>query len=122
MRRALANVSVGRKLTLVSMTTAVVVLVLVCVAVLGFEFSSYRHKMDRDTAILADVVGANCTAALSFSDKSTALESLRALRANRHVTSACVYDKSGAPFAEYERKAHEGGCPPRSLGEGLWNG
>jgi signal transduction histidine kinase/CheY-like chemotaxis protein len=122
MRRALANVSVGRKLTLVAMTTAVVVLVLVCVAVLSFEFNSYRQKMDRDTAILADIVGANCTAALSFGDKSAALEALRALRANHHVTNACVYDKTGAPFAEYERKVHAGGFPPRSPGDGQWNG
>jgi signal transduction histidine kinase/CheY-like chemotaxis protein len=122
MKSPLANVSLGRKLTLVTMTTTVIVLVLACVSVLGVEFASYRNKLDRDTAILADVVGANCTAALSFSDKSAALEALRALRANQHVTAACVYDKQGAPFADYQQRAHVSDCPKRSPGEGTWNG
>ncbi len=114
----LANMSLGRKLTLVNMATTVAVLVLACASVLGFEFAAYRGQMDRDTAILADVVGANCTAALSFNDKAAALEALKALQANQHVNAACVYDKTGWPFAEYEPHPKAEHCPRRAPAPG----
>ena len=125
MMRRLADLSIGRKLTLVTMATTVAVLGLAFVSVLGFEFASYRSIINRDTAILADVVGSNCTAALSFHDKAAALYALRALQANRHVTAACVYDRTSAPFAEYARKGGAERCPGRAPAFGFtggWNG
>ncbi len=122
MRAFLANLSLGRKLTLVTMATAVTALGLACVAILSFEFASYRGALDRDTAILADVVGSNCTAALSFHDKTAALEALKALHANHHVTSACVYDKTGAPFTDYEFAAGSELCPRQSPAAGISSG
>jgi len=66
---------------------------------------------------MADVIGANSAAALSFKDKAAANETLAALKAEPYVISACLYDKSGLPFATYYRSESEKADPPKIAGE-----
>ncbi|HTR97724.1 MAG TPA: response regulator [Candidatus Acidoferrales bacterium] len=116
MRSLLANLSLRRKLTLVAMTTSVTALVLACFAVLGLDQWTFRRSMTRDLAILADVIGANCTGALSFHDRAAADEALSALRAQPHVVSAGIFDHNGEPFAEFERGGRGTRLTPRHVG------
>jgi signal transduction histidine kinase/CheY-like chemotaxis protein len=102
--RALANLSIRKKLTLIMMLTSGVALVLTCGAFLGYEFTTYRGGMERDLSILADVIGSNSTAALTFNDADAARDQVGALRAQPHVVSACIYRKDRRPFATFERR------------------
>ena len=59
--------------------------------------------MERELRLVADLIGTNSSAALSFSDPEAASETLAALKTDPHVIAACVYKKDGASFATYVR-------------------
>jgi len=99
----LQNLNLRHKLTLITMLTSVVVLVLACGSFLGYEMLTFKRTLTRDLAILGDVIGDNCTAALTFGDNEAAKGVLGSLRAQRHVLSACVYGPEGRPFATFRR-------------------
>src|SRR5262249_55129682 len=100
------------KLTLLNMLTSVVVLVLACGAFLGYELLTFKRTLTRDLATLGDVIGDNCTAALTFGDNDAAKGVLGSLRAERHVLSACVYGPDGRPFATFNRETGGGKAWP----------
>ncbi len=72
-------------------------------------------ELDSRLATLGDVIGQNSTAALDFTDKKAASETLAALRHERQVISACLYDAKGSLFSEYERDGAVAPCA-RELG------
>src|SRR5580704_892453 len=97
------NSSLQRKLTFVIVCTSLVGL---CIACLSFEFyerTSFRSAMTSQLSALADILGANTAASLAFSDRKSAQDMLAALRAERHIVAACLYDNRGKVFAEYRR-------------------
>ena len=51
------------------------------------------------------MIGQNSTAAIDFSDRKAAAEVLGALRREPPVVAACLYDKRGLLFSEYQRDA-----------------
>ena len=102
---SLVNVKLRHKLTVLTMLTSVVALVLACGAFLGYELLTFERTMNRDLAILGDVIGDNSTAALTFGDNEAASGVLASLRAQKHVIAACVYGPDGAPFANFRRDA-----------------
>jgi signal transduction histidine kinase/CheY-like chemotaxis protein len=115
----LRHLSIRRKLTLIMMMTSVVALLLACGAFIVYEQITYRRTMMRDLSLLADVIGANSTAALTFHDADAARDQVRALRAQSRVVSACIYGKNGAPFATYRRgDVAAGAWPARAEAEG----
>ena len=103
----LHNLNLRHKLTLITMLTSVVVLVLACGSFLGYELLTFKRTLTRDLATLGDVIGDNCTAALTFGDNEAAKGVLGSLKAQHHVLSACVYGPEGRPFATYRREAGE---------------
>ena len=109
---SLRGLRLRHKLTLITMLTSSVVLVLACGAFLGYEKVTFERTMSRDLAILGDVIGDNSTAALTFSDRDAARGVLASLRAQKHVTSACVYGTDGHPFATYQRDSGPGSAWP----------
>ncbi len=114
----LIHLKLRHKLTLVTMLTSVVVLVLACGAFLGYELLTFQRTMNRDLAILGDIIGDNSTAALTFGDNEAATGVLASLRVQQHVISACIYGPDGLPFASYRREAgDEPLWPARALTE-----
>jgi len=101
--RRLMNMSIRRKLTLLMLLTSVVALLLACGSFLTYDVATFRRKLALELSVLADVIGSNSTAALTFDDAGAARDALGALRAHAHVVSACVYAKDGQPFATYLR-------------------
>jgi signal transduction histidine kinase/CheY-like chemotaxis protein len=102
--RLLPRLSLTRKLTAISIVTAVVALMLACITLVLYDISSSRRRVIRDTDVLAEVVGANSTAALAFRDASAASETLRAVvAADNHVVYAAILLPDGTRFAEYHR-------------------
>jgi signal transduction histidine kinase/DNA-binding response OmpR family regulator len=66
-------------------------------------YDNYTFRKDKadDIRMLAEVIGANSTGALSFQDAEAAGDVLKALRFKANVTAACIYDRKGSPFALY---------------------
>ncbi len=50
---------------------------------------------------VADIVGANCTAAITFNDAKAATEILSSLKAKQHIVSAILILPDGSVFARY---------------------
>src|SRR5881397_495744 len=95
--------TIKRKLTLIIMLTCCVALIVACAAILIFEIAGTRQILRHNTQVMADVIGANSSASLSFKDKTAATETLAALRAEPYVLSACLYNQEGEVFATYYR-------------------
>lgn len=110
--RPLRDVSIKRKLTLIIMLTSGVALLLACAAFVTYDLVLFRRSLTRNLAVLADIIGANSTAALSFDDPATAEEILAALSAEQHIVTASIYTRDGAVFATYVRNDRKGAVVP----------
>ncbi len=97
------NVSIKRKLTLIIMLTSSIALVLACIAFSVYELRIYRDATAHELATMAQMIGANSIAALTFEDKRVAEDTLSALSVDDRVIVACIYAKDGAVFACYSR-------------------
>src|SRR5687767_15378014 len=111
MRKWVFASSIKRKLTLIIMLTCSVALVVACAAILYFEHAGTKQILEHNTQVMANVIGANSAAALSFKDKKAATETLAALRAEPYVLSACLYDRGGEAFATYSRLGVKASAP-----------
>jgi signal transduction histidine kinase len=100
----LRDAPIQRKLTLIIMLTTSVALLLACAAFVSYELVTFRGAMVRELSILAEVIGANSTAALAFNDDSSAEETLAALSADQHIVTGYIYAKDGRVLAEYQRR------------------
>ncbi len=89
------------------MLTTSVALLLTGVALIVYELAVYRSVMTRELMSLADVIGANSAAALTFNDPRAAEETLSALRKDPRITLAAIYTKEGKAFAAYRRQQLE---------------
>lgn len=108
--KALANFSIKRKLTVIIMLTSTVALLLACLAFLSYELITFRSAIVQNLSTLAEVIGANCRAALVFNDRKSADETLAALAAEPHIVSAEIYEaNSSTPLALYFRDGKKNG-------------
>lgn len=112
MIKSLFGSTIKRKLTLIIMLTCSVTLILACAAILIFEHAGTKQVLKHNTQVMANVIGANSSAALSFKDKNAAKETLSALRAEPYVLSACLYAHDGQVFATYYREGVRPTAPP----------
>ncbi|MEO8102574.1 MAG: response regulator [Betaproteobacteria bacterium] len=95
--------SVRRRLMLMMMLTVLAVLALATFAFLISNALEARRALARELDTLAEVVGVNSAAALSFGDRNAAAENLSALRAHPDVLVAGLFTVRGELFAEYFR-------------------
>ena len=98
---SLKDTPIRRKLMMVILLTSGVVLLLTCAAFIAYELLSFRQTMVRNVSILGEVIAANSTAALAFANQDDATEVLAALKAERHIVAASLYDTNGELFAKY---------------------
>ncbi|MFA6111065.1 MAG: histidine kinase dimerization/phosphoacceptor domain -containing protein [Candidatus Latescibacterota bacterium] len=104
--------SVRRKLTVIITLVASIALLLACAAVVSWDWYLSKNSLVRRLGTLAEIIGSNSTAALSFDSAQDAIETLSALRIEPHITSACIYAADGRPFARYQREDREFAPPP----------
>ncbi len=98
------SIPIRRKLQIVIMVICAAALLLACVAFAGYEWITFRHTMPQQQDTLAEIVGANCAAAVVFDDAKSAERTLSALQAEPHIVAACLYLPDGQPFATYARR------------------
>ncbi len=106
----------GRWRSFPTAITAVLVLLLVAagIAVLVQGESSYVAQKQREVRVQAEILAASVDAALDFRDEATARKSVEAMRANRQIRLAAVYDAQGMLVAGYAR---DGGSIPQRVSE-----
>jgi signal transduction histidine kinase len=97
------DLAINTKLTLLVLLAGSVALLLSCIGFVTNDVRMIRSSMIQQMSTLAEVVGSNSTAALSFDDAQTAGELLMSLRKQPAVDLACIYDASGRLFAAYHR-------------------
>jgi PAS domain S-box-containing protein len=95
------NSSIQRKLTFVIVCTSLVGLSLAFLSFDFYERRNFRASMTSELSALAETLGANSAASLAFNDKKSAQDMLGALRAERNIVAAGLYDSHGTVFAEY---------------------
>jgi PAS domain S-box-containing protein len=93
--------SIRGKLTGIIMLTSTIVVLLASVAYEFDEIRNERNHLTLDLTMLAQVIGSNSAAALTFGDRKAASEVLSALRAKPSVIAAVIYTAEGQPFAQY---------------------
>src|ERR1700691_829697 len=103
----LRDMSIGSKLTGLLMAMSCFAALAVSLPMATYDVMALKSSMAQDFSILSDVLARNSTAALTFRDAESARDVLRALRAEPDVTAACIYTKSGTPFASYVRDGKE---------------
>lgn len=92
--------SISRKMTQVIMLTTTTVLFLTCAILLIYEAITYRKSLTQDVATIAKITAANSTAALAFENEKDANETLAALRSERNILQAAIYDNQNRLFAK----------------------
>src|SRR5436190_6194700 len=114
MTKLLLSGTIKRKLMLIIMLTCTLALFLACAAILFFEVLGTKQILKRNTEVMADVIGANVSGALTFKNagKNDAKDVLAALKAEPYVVSACVYNDQGEVFATYFREGIAERLPP----------
>jgi signal transduction histidine kinase len=106
------SLSIKRKLQTTTMIVVVSALLLACIGLAIFNRFALFSQTQSDLETLADVLGSNTTAALTFGDQSAAQEILTALRAKPHLSSARIYSADGKLFASYTRPGLSQPLPP----------
>jgi signal transduction histidine kinase/CheY-like chemotaxis protein len=104
------NLPLRYKLTLITAVTSAIALGLTAAGFLTYDTVAFRVAMKADAETLADLVGANSTAALAFDDGPAAQDTLSALRVRPNVRAAAVYGLYGRQLAAYTR--HGAVAPP----------
>ncbi len=96
---------IQRKLMTIVLLTSGTVLFLTCTAFFAYEIVTFPQATARQLSTLGEIIAINSTAALAFDNQSDAAEVLSALKAERHITAAALYDRHGAPFATFPASA-----------------
>jgi signal transduction histidine kinase/ActR/RegA family two-component response regulator len=95
------------KLTLLVTLTSGLVLFLACLVLVAYDLRRAYQELRTDLESLAQVIGSNSTAAVTFDDPRAANEILGALSVRTQIVSARLYDAEGRPFATYRRRGAE---------------
>jgi signal transduction histidine kinase/CheY-like chemotaxis protein len=99
----LQNLSIKRKLTLITMLTSSLALILSSVSFLIYDLVSFRHLLTQDLMTQAEIIGYNSAGALEFKDEAAATATLSALTAKEDIVTAVLYKPDGKIFAHYFR-------------------
>lgn len=99
----LQNLSIKRKLTLITMLTSSAALVLSSFSFLIYDLLSFRHLLIQDLMTQAEIIGYNSAGAMEFKDVSAATATLSALTAKEDIITAALYNRDSKVFAYYSR-------------------
>src|SRR3989442_918627 len=95
------DLPIRRKLMLIILLTSGAVLFATFAMFFASDLFGFRRSMVEIYSIRCKIIAVNSTASLAFQNDADAREVLSALRADPHVTVACLYDKDGKVFATY---------------------
>jgi len=106
------DTQIRRKLMTMILVTSGVVLLLTCATFVGYELLTYRRDAIQQLSTLGEIIATESTGAVAFENQNDATEILAALKAERHVVAACLYEKHGKLFSRYPADAPDRAFPP----------
>jgi signal transduction histidine kinase len=83
------------------MLTSGAILVLTFTSYFIYEFITFRQTAVRSLSVQAKIIASNSTAALAFESPEEGNTILSALKADRHIVVAALYNKEGKVFSYY---------------------
>src|SRR2546429_290356 len=85
---SLQNLSIRRKLILITMLTSSVALLLSSASFLIYDLISFRQLLTQDLTTQAEIIGYNSAAAMAFKDEPAATATLSALMVKGDIVAA----------------------------------
>lgn len=113
--RAFKDLSIARKLTVMSLLSSGTALLLASLAFIAYDAVTFRGVLMRKLSVQAQIIAANCASALLFNDASAATDTIAALASEPRIISAAIYTPEGSVFATYERGRAEADPLPDEL-------
>src|SRR5436190_3436862 len=113
------DIPIKRKLTALFLLTSGAVLFLTCAAYFAYEFVTFRPTTRGQLSTLGEFIAANSTAALAFGNERDACEILGALKAERHIVTAGLYDRDGKLFSRYPASVSGNALPAQPDTDGF---
>jgi len=104
-RGLVSQMPIARKVACMIAGATALSLLLMSLALVGYELVNSPRAIRSEVETIADVIGASTKGALLFGDSERATETLRALHAKSCVVRAAIYDHSGVFFAGFARAA-----------------
>lgn len=101
--KILRNVSITKKLNLLTFLAVSAALTLCCAAFLYNDIHSLRVAKEKQISALAAVLGSNSISAMEFDDPDAAADTLASLVELPEVELAALYDQYGMLFATYPK-------------------
>jgi PAS domain S-box-containing protein len=114
----LRDTPIQRKLMIIILLTSGTVLLLMCAAFFTYEFVTFRQTTALHLSTMGEVIAANSTAALAFQNPDDAKEVLSALKAERHIVAAALYDQDGKLFVSYPDSLPANALPAKPGADG----
>ena len=99
--RFLSNISIAAKLRRLIMLISGLSLLISSLTYITIELFSYRNSLKEHLSVMADFIGTNATAALTFEDPRTAQRLLNSLQTDTSITGARIFTTNGNLFASY---------------------
>ena len=100
-RRRFGNLSLAGKLIGINMAVAAIVLSVALGAAYWYDTAQARTRLVQGAQLLADVIAANSTAAITFDDAASARDLLRGITVDPEVASATLFLPDGREFARF---------------------
>ncbi|MCZ7638477.1 MAG: hypothetical protein M5U12_21970 [Verrucomicrobia bacterium] len=90
-----------RKVTLLLLAPCLVGLLIASAVLLGLQVRMFRQEVARSMAAVAEILGANLSAAIAINDPKAAAELLDSLQVRGHMVSGALVLPDGTVFAQY---------------------
>ena len=113
MNSLLRGPTISRKLMAILVVTAGTGLLVALIAISSYELWTHQRQTQQRLTQLATTMALHSKAALAFGDRQAAAETLDALRLDKYVLAAGVYDTTGRVFASYGRPGAAAHAVPR---------
>jgi len=101
MRRTFRNLSIRHKMMAIMLLASGIVLFLASLVFIGSEALHYRQGLRLELSALADIIGKNTSAALSFGDNDDARKTLATLSVKSCIQAVYLLDAEDRFFAHY---------------------
>jgi len=109
--RSFADIPIAKKLISIMLATTITALLLASLMQATTEGMAYRQDIVENLSTMADIIGTNSVAAITFEDRALAKRVLQSLEAEPSIIVAQIFDTNGQSLAFYS-------SAPVSLTEG----
>ena len=115
----LKDAPIRRKLMVIILLTTITAMLLMRSVFFVYEFLTFRQSTIQQVTTIGKVIAANSTAALAFANQNDAAEILSALKAERYITAAALYDQDGKLFSKYPANLPDNVLPAAPQKDGV---